>query len=184
MNTTIKRNGSYWEFYENGQLEFYSHVTSNYFTTFYYRKITLFNSKKEIICWSESKLFRTFMTIHLKQPTTSYVYKIEFPNIILKPYITLSIEDILYKIIIHKTPHYTILKNNNQIGYISETRFYIGNKEEFNFVFNSSENKILLYGLIASTICNYKNNNEILNFNHSNTISELQSFDQDWSPIE
>ncbi len=184
MNTTIKRNGSNWEFYENGQLKFYSLLTSNYFTAFYSKKITLLNNNNEIICWSETKLFRKFITIHFKHLTNSQVYKIEFPNIIYKPFIILSIQDNIYKIVIHKLPYYTVLKNDNQIGYISENQFYIGNKEEFNFVFNASENKKLLYGLIASTICNYKNNNEIINFKHSNTISELQPFDKEWSPIE
>jgi hypothetical protein len=178
MELTLKRIENYWGIYDNDLLEYYCKRTSNYFTTFFKRQITLFDTNNTIIAIFET-IFFSFST-HIKFISSKNNYKIKYHSILYKPYITAYIEGDYYKIIIHKQPLYSIFKNNFQIGCLKEKTIYNFSKEEIKLTFNTNENIIILFSIIASTILNFNDTNEAINYKHSNTLSELCAFDFDW----
>lgn len=176
ININRKRGGLC--FWENDTLIYYGRNRRfNLFGNVSY----LLNSSDEILATNKSNVWfglKTKLTIYGKN------YWIRWHNIIYKPNYTIEIEGNQYLFIIHRKEFTSIFKNEEQIGHIKdESKFYLGNNETFELKLLPNENKEIICALINNNIIPIFDNNEMINFNISKSISEIKPFNHQWEKI-
>ena len=141
----------------------------------------LFNSSDEMLAKNKSNLFMWFNT-KLTLTNNKYSFYIKWHSLNYKPHFTFTIYEENYLIVIHKKKFIRIFKDGKQIGYIKDLRdFYWVDNEQFEMKFSRNESKEILCSIINNNIIPIFGNNELLNYNTSNSISELKTFDNEWA---